>query len=574
MISRSRVNAGIPFVFWILAVITIAVLAMRPGYVVGWDLDVYRQAVLSLRAGHDPYLACVAARKMYFDHLAAHPLAPRPFGYIYPPITLPFLQMLSKWHMLTVGVVYWAMYAIGVMVVLWASRFSIRKNEWTAFSLLAPASLFFPGFLQSDPLFSGNVAYILYGTIFAGAGVGWRTGKWRWFYVAVLVASLIKPTFLSLLGIPVFTAACQWLPALATAALSLCCNVLQEPFWPVQFGNYRMSLQSQVVDYIHDFGLHPAGVLADALYDKVPYRITFVLLYGVCTVLFGGALLHLRGRFLRGEISLKDWIPVVLIGVTFLNPRIMQYDLLPVTLPMALVGWRFFHRWFGDCRPAVITMFVFFVVLNVAGNFAWAPTECLLLVGLFLAGTWTLLHGVSVKAAEPSYISDPLKVYLHDHFAGAGLMITLLEELLNKGLDEPLSHVLSALLAEVTEDRAALKTLADDANPGTSKVKAIAAWVGEKLSRFKLGGADSDGFEIFEALEVVELGIRGKRQLWRTLDVASEADVRLRVLDYEKLISRADRQYERVEERRLALVRSALTKPSYEAADSGIKKVA
>ena len=403
MISRSKVKAGIVLIFWVLALITIALLAMRPRYTVGWDLNVYKQAVLSISGGHDPYLACVAARKMYFEHLRAHPFAPRPFGYVYPPITLPLLRMLSKFPMPAMGFVYWALYAVSVTVVLWISTFAVRRNERVAFSLLAPATVFFPGFLESDPIFSGNIAYILYAAIFAGAVVGWRTGKWRWFYLAVLLASLIKPTFLSLLGIPILTAAFQCLPALTTAAISLCCNVIQESIWPVQFANYRLSLQSQVVDYVHDFGLHPAGILADALYNKVPYRITFALLYGVCLVLIGAALLHLRKRFLQGDIALNDWIPVVLIGVLFLNPRIMQYDLLFVTLPMALVGWRFFRRWLPKPRLAIIAMFLFFLSLNVIGNSSWAAVECLLLVVMFCAGVWTLSHWVSVKAAEPSY---------------------------------------------------------------------------------------------------------------------------------------------------------------------------
>ena len=409
MVRRGRLVAGIPVAFWILSGISIVVWTQWPRYVVGWDLSVYKLAMLSLRAGHDPYLACVAARKMYFDHLAAHPWAPRPFGYIYPPITLPLLRMLSTWPELAIGVVYWVMYAAGIAVVLWASSFAIRKDEWTVFAYLAPAVVFFPGLLHSDPIFSGNVAYILYGFIFAGAVVGWRTREWKWFYVAVLVASLIKPTFLSLLGIPLLTAACQWLPALGTVVLSACCNLMQLLIWPVEFAHYRMSLQSQVVDYIHDFGVHPAGILADALFDRVPYRLTFALLYGVCALLFGGVLLRLRERFLRGEISLQEWIPVALMGVLFLNPRIMQYDLLPFTLPMALVGWRSLNRLFQNRRPVIVAMAVSFGVLNVVGNFAWAQTECLLLVGILAAGTWTvaadtwaLVDGTAVKAIRHS----------------------------------------------------------------------------------------------------------------------------------------------------------------------------
>jgi len=400
MMSRGRLVVGIPFLFWVLMAVTIVVWALHPGYVVGWDLDVYHKAMLAVRSGHDPYLSCVAVRKTYFDHLAEHPSAPRPFGYVYPPITLPLLHALLKWPTAVLEAGYWMLDAAGIAGVLWVSTFAIRREEWKAFVFLVPAALFFPGLLESDPVFSGNVAYIVDGMIFAGALVGWRTARWRWFYGAVLVASLIKPTFLCYLGIPLLTATGQWAPALATAAVSGVVNLGQAWVWPVEFGRYRMSLQSQVVDYVHDFGVHPAGVLADALYDRVPFRLTFAVLYGVCAVLFGWMLLRLRGRFLRGEISLKEWVPVVLIGVTFLNPRIMQYDLLVVTVPMALVAWRVLHRVVKRRGKVIAAMSVGFVGLNVAANYGWAQTECLLLVAMLGAGSWMLWGPVRVRVRE------------------------------------------------------------------------------------------------------------------------------------------------------------------------------
>ncbi len=44
------------------------------------------------------------------------------------------------------------------------------------FALLAPAAIFFPGLLQNDVFFSGNVACILYALVLLGAVVGWRAG--------------------------------------------------------------------------------------------------------------------------------------------------------------------------------------------------------------------------------------------------------------------------------------------------------------------------------------------------------------------------------------------------------------
>jgi hypothetical protein len=119
-----------------------------------------------------------------------------------------------------------------------------------------------------------------------------------------------------------------------------------------------------------------------------------------------------------------------------------------------------------------------------------------------------------------------------------------------------LKAFLSSLLQDIAEDRDTLKASIDKISIGSSRVKELAGWVAEKLTQVKLGAADSVSFEIFEALELVELGVRGKLQMWRALVLASAADERLRGFDYQKLIARAEAQYAAVEARRLLLVAS------------------
>jgi hypothetical protein len=156
-------------------------------------------------------------------------------------------------------------------------------------------------------------------------------------------------------------------------------------------------------------------------------------------------------------------------------------------------------------------------------------------------------------------MSYPLKTYLHDHLAGASLAIELLETMLTKQLDAPLKTFLTELLAEVIEDRDQLKLLAEYLNLDTSKTKETAAWFSEKLSRLKFGAADTDAFELFEVLELIELGIRGKLQLWRALEAASIGDESPDAVDLQRLITRAETQYAGVEKRRLSMAKIALT---------------
>src|SRR5512140_437182 len=69
-----------------------------------------------------------------------------------------------------------------------------------------------------------------------------------------------------------------------------------------------------------------------------------------------------------------------------------------------------------------------------------------------------------------------------------------------------------------------------------------------QMSAFKLGTGD---FGTFEALEVLTLGVRGKRALWRALAAVAKTDARVRGVDYEQLSTRAESRQARVEDIRI-----------------------
>jgi hypothetical protein len=156
-------------------------------------------------------------------------------------------------------------------------------------------------------------------------------------------------------------------------------------------------------------------------------------------------------------------------------------------------------------------------------------------------------------------MSDPLVTYLEDHKAGAGLAIGLLQAMKARHDDESLSQFAGSVLTGVEEDEEMLRSLAKKIGTGSNIMKEAAAWVGEKASRIKLGAGTSGDFGTFEALEFLALGIQGKLSLWHALQVAATTDARLRGLDFEALIAKAEEQYAKVEERRLALAATALS---------------
>jgi hypothetical protein len=155
-------------------------------------------------------------------------------------------------------------------------------------------------------------------------------------------------------------------------------------------------------------------------------------------------------------------------------------------------------------------------------------------------------------------MSDPLSTYLHDHLAGAEQAIDLVKFMRDQHVGEELGQFAAGVLVEIEADREVLRQIADRAGAGSSMLKELTAWFGEKVSRLKLRHDAGNGLGIFEALEFLELGIRGKLALWRALAAVAAADPRLLGINFERLIARAEMQHVKVEKRRLEVARTAL----------------
>jgi hypothetical protein len=354
----------------------------------GWDLRVYEHAITALRAGRDPYADGVAVQRVFHAQQAAHATEQTPFTFVYSPITILPLRLLAKLPTPFFRAIYWLVYAIGALTAIWFGLRFAEPRERQACAILAPLALLCPGILATYAIFSGNLAYILYALVLAAALAAWHNGQWRWFYLAVLLASCIKAPLLVLVAIPVFSARRQWIPAAITGVIGVLLFAVQPLFWPSLFHNYLFAVELQF-SFNHDFSASPAGLLAEVLYDQIPYAITTIVFYLFYAIPIAAILLHLSRRFLRGEISPQRWVPVLLIGVTLLNPRIMEYDVAAITIPMALVAWRFLSR--GQTLPrAAAVAALLFGVWNFACAGNWRPSACMVLIVLFAFGVWDL----------------------------------------------------------------------------------------------------------------------------------------------------------------------------------------
>ncbi len=155
-------------------------------------------------------------------------------------------------------------------------------------------------------------------------------------------------------------------------------------------------------------------------------------------------------------------------------------------------------------------------------------------------------------------MSDPLATYLHDHLAGSNFATELLKDLREQHPGEPLGQFAAALHIELEEERQVLQRIIERVGTESSALKEATAWMGEKVSRFKLRRASSGEVGTFEALEALSLGILGRVKLWRALSLIAPIDVRVRGVDFDALIARAQAQHAQVEERRLQIAATAL----------------
>lgn len=360
----------------------------------GWDAEIYARAIHSVRAGHDPYADGMAAQDAFHRELANHPDAPPPYTYVYSPMTLPLLRAIGTMPPLVSTTGYWLLYIACVLTQIWVEAQAAAENERLLMSLLAPAAAFFPGLLCNDTVLSGNVAFILYGLVLAAALLGWRKGRWLWFYLAMLAASCFKAPMLCLVAIPILSARKQWTLASLAAAAGVTLFAVQRLIWPSLFHNYLRAIGLQF-SYNFDYGCSPAGIFSYLTAKAgMPYLLAGTVFYLFYATLVLGTLFYLSRHYLKGDFSLEQWIPVLIAGDLLLNPRLIEYDMAPLALPLALIAWRFAHRIAVPVKATLGLALCFAIANCIAASSSqiWKTTGCVLLSVLFCVGCWTLLE--------------------------------------------------------------------------------------------------------------------------------------------------------------------------------------
>jgi hypothetical protein len=141
-----------------------------------------------------------------------------------------------------------------------------------------------------------------------------------------------------------------------------------------------------------------------------------------------------------------------------------------------------------------------------------------------------------------------LAIYLNDHLAGATLGVELARRLRGSNRDEPeFGPALAEVCNEIEQDRETLKAVMERLGVGQSKIKPLAAVLGERLGRLKLNGRlwGYSPLSRLDELELLQLGVTGKRRLWRALEHTHADD--LEGFELAALAERATGQLRRLE---------------------------
>ncbi len=155
---------------------------------------------------------------------------------------------------------------------------------------------------------------------------------------------------------------------------------------------------------------------------------------------------------------------------------------------------------------------------------------------------------------------EHIATYLNDHLAGSVVALELLEQLEAAHAGTPLAEFFSRLGTDISADREELQSIMERLDIHESRPRKASAWLTEKFTEIKLRLDDPTGgdLRLFESLEVLSLGIEGKRSLWLALTAVAKDMPALRPVDYKRLIQRAEEQRSRVEAKRLDSARTAL----------------
>lgn len=160
-------------------------------------------------------------------------------------------------------------------------------------------------------------------------------------------------------------------------------------------------------------------------------------------------------------------------------------------------------------------------------------------------------------------MDEELKRYLNDHLAGAAGAIGLIESLADAQSNAEEEQFYRQLGDRIEADRRVLKMLLEKLGHTESRLHRAAGSLSAQAGKLKLWweGLTPGELGAFEALEILMLGIQGKRALWSVLGGIASRLPEWEGIDFTQLQNDARVQSDAVESRRKKAGADALLSP-------------
>jgi hypothetical protein len=143
-----------------------------------------------------------------------------------------------------------------------------------------------------------------------------------------------------------------------------------------------------------------------------------------------------------------------------------------------------------------------------------------------------------------------LRIYLHDHLAGAAGGVDLARRIADNHQDTPYAAALGRLADEVEQDRDGLQQVLKSLDMPDHHVHEAFAWMAEKVARLKPNGqlVGRSPLSSLVELETFRIALEGKRAGFTTLRLLADHDSRLDKALLDTLVARGQDEADRVEE--------------------------
>lgn len=152
---------------------------------------------------------------------------------------------------------------------------------------------------------------------------------------------------------------------------------------------------------------------------------------------------------------------------------------------------------------------------------------------------------------------------MNDHLAGSVAGLELAQKLAERNNGTALGTFMTDLAGDIEADQKTLQDLMERLDVDKQGAKQVATWLAEKATRLRFTRAVTGSAELsrlFE-LEMLSMGIHGKRALWRALGATrgGHADLKGLDSDFDALARRAEDQLERLEPHRVEAAAAAFS---------------